>query len=180
MVAAFGFGFSFWLHQWRIPHRMCRFYLLLAGAVEERQGISIPYPSPTPLLTPWGIRCGGASLLPRVWDNLVSLYPVQIVNPHFDVSFGCCVFGLKSLAFQLGCPAGIVRFSLLDGKKTLLEWLCSFVFWITANREIVPISLDASPFHQCCRVQKCYKTAFVRLKLQENGHPIQDKSSCVK
>ena len=45
---------------------MCRFYLLLAGAVEERQGISIPYPSPTPLLTPGGIRCGGAFWLPRL------------------------------------------------------------------------------------------------------------------
>ena len=36
------------------------------GAVEERQGISIPYPSPTPLLTPLGIRCGGAFWLPRL------------------------------------------------------------------------------------------------------------------
>ena len=25
-------GLSFLLHQWGIPHRMCRFYLLLAGA----------------------------------------------------------------------------------------------------------------------------------------------------
>ena len=39
-------------HQCGIPHRMCRFYLLLAGAVGKRQGIAIPYPSPTPLLTP--------------------------------------------------------------------------------------------------------------------------------
>ena len=60
VVAAFCFGFSFWLHQWGIPYRFCRFYLLLAGAVGKRQGISIPYPSPTPLLTPLGIRCGGA------------------------------------------------------------------------------------------------------------------------
>ena len=66
VVAAFGFGFSFWLHQGRIPHRFCRFYLLLAGAVGKRQGISIPYPSPTPLLTPLGIRCGGAFWLPRL------------------------------------------------------------------------------------------------------------------
>ena len=52
---------------------MCRFYLLLAGAVEERQGISIPYPSPTPLLTPGGIRCGGAYLLPR-WTGIWIAY----------------------------------------------------------------------------------------------------------
>ena len=32
--------------------------------------------------------------------DIGSLYPVQIFNPHFDVSFGCLVFGLRSLAFQ--------------------------------------------------------------------------------
>ena len=53
-VTALGLWVLYWLHQWGIPHRMCRFYWLLAGAVEERQGISIPYPSPTPLLTPLG------------------------------------------------------------------------------------------------------------------------------
>ena len=58
-VTALGLWVLYWLHQCGIPHRMCRFYWLLAGAVEERQGISIPYPSPTPLLTPGGIRCGG-------------------------------------------------------------------------------------------------------------------------
>ena len=61
-VTALGLWVLYWLHQWGIPHRMCRFYWLLAGAVEERQGISIPYPSPTPLLTPLGIRCGGVDV----------------------------------------------------------------------------------------------------------------------
>ena len=32
--------------------------------------------------------------------DIGSLYPVQIVNPHFDISFGCFVFGLKLFAFQ--------------------------------------------------------------------------------
>ena len=32
--------------------------------------------------------------------DIVSLFPVQIFNPHFDVMFGCLVFGLGSLAFQ--------------------------------------------------------------------------------
>ena len=47
--------------------------------------------------------------------------------------------------------------------------------WITADRAIVPISLDASPFHQLRRVQECWKNAFVQLKLQENGYSIQAK-----
>ena len=32
--------------------------------------------------------------------DIGSLYPVQTVHRHFDVSIGCFVFGLKSLAFQ--------------------------------------------------------------------------------
>ena len=65
-VTALGLWVLYWLHQWGIPRHTCRFYLLLAGAVEERQGIAIPYPSPTPLLTPLGIHCGGALWLPRL------------------------------------------------------------------------------------------------------------------
>ena len=65
-VTALGLWVLYWLHQWGIPRHTCRFYWLLAGAVGKRQGISIPYPSPTPLLTPGGIRCGGAYLLPRL------------------------------------------------------------------------------------------------------------------
>ena len=98
--SAFGLWGLYWLHQCGIPHRMCRFYLLLAGAVGKRQGIAIPYPSPTPLLTPGGIRCGGAYWLPRAYRDLVNLYPVQVAHPHFDISFGGIVFGLGLLAFQ--------------------------------------------------------------------------------
>ena len=91
VVAAFCFGFSFWLHQWGIPYRSCRFYLLLAGAVGKRQGISIPYPSPTPLLTPLGIRCGGAYLLPRAYRDIVSLCPVLSLLPSSEYGLAVCV-----------------------------------------------------------------------------------------
>ena len=79
---------------------MCRFYLLLAGAVEERQGISIPYPSPTPLLTPMGIRCGGAYLRPQVWGNLGIRYPVLSLLASSEYGLVLCV------------RAGIVRVSV--------------------------------------------------------------------
>ena len=46
---------------------------------------------------------------------------------------------------------------------------------ITADRAISTISLEASPFHQLHRAKEYRKKAFVRLKLQENGHPIQYK-----
>ena len=79
---------------------MCRFYLFLAGAVGKRQGISIPYPSPTPLLTPGGYPLRRGILAAAVDRDLVSLYPVQVAHRHFDISFGCCVFGLGLFAFQ--------------------------------------------------------------------------------
>ena len=115
VVAAFGLFLMYWLHRGGIPHRMCRFYWFLAGAVEERQGISIPYPSPTPLLTPWGIRCGGAYLLPRAYTHLGFLCPVQTVHPHFDVSFWCLVFGLRSFAFQKITPGICRSFFIIGG-----------------------------------------------------------------
>ena len=41
-------------------------------------------------------------------------------------------------------------------------WRFAVVYrWITADRAISTISLDASPFHQICRVQKYRKKAFV-------------------
>ena len=98
--AAFCCGCLYWFHQWRIPRHTCRFYLLLAGAVEERQGIAIPYPSPTPLLTPLGNPLRRGISAAAVDRDIGSLYPVQTVHPHFDVMFGCFVFGLKSFAFQ--------------------------------------------------------------------------------
>ena len=45
-VTALGLWVLYWLHQWGIPRHTCRFYWLLAGAVEERQGIC---ESPIPL-----------------------------------------------------------------------------------------------------------------------------------
>ena len=66
------------------------------------------------LLTP-GDPLRRGILAAAVDRDIGSLYPVQTVCPHFDISFGCFVFGLRSFAFQLGCPAGIARFSLLGG-----------------------------------------------------------------
>ena len=45
--------------------------------------------------------------------------------------------------------------------------LCSFDarFLITADRDFVPISLDASPFHQIGRAEPYWKKAFVRFRL---------------
>ena len=113
-VTALGLWVLYWLLQCRIPHRMCRFYWLLAGAVGKRQGISIPYPSPTPLLTPGGSAAAGhdccRGLMP-ILDSGIRCYCYSPVPNFVQLS----VFGLVSFAFQSGCPACIARFSLLGG-----------------------------------------------------------------
>ena len=101
--AALGLWFLFWFHQGRIPFRMCRFYCCLAAHQRTKEKDSAEPLSSilwTPPPHPGDVRCGGAYLLPRAYTNLGFLCPVQTVHPHFDVSFGCFVFGLRSLAFQ--------------------------------------------------------------------------------
>ena len=83
---------------------------------------------------------------------------MQTVHPHFDMMFGCFVFGLKSLAFQKITVGFDRSFFIGGGMDCSFLRLRGVLLWsivgITADRAIVPISLDASPFHQLCRVQK--------------------------
>ena len=139
----------------------------------------IPYPSPTPLLTPGGIRCGGAYWLPRAYRDIGSLYPVQTVHPHFDVSIGCFVFGLGLFAFQK-ITLGLCRSFFIGGgigcSCLRLRWVLPWsIVELPLTATFLPILYSASPFHQCCRVEEYRKNAFVRLKLQENGYSIQSK-----
>ncbi len=121
---AFCCGRLFCFHQCGIPRHTCRFYWLLAGAVGKRQGISIPYPSPTPLLTSGESAAAGKCRLPRVYRDLVSLYPVQTVCPHFDISIGCLVFGLGLFAFQW-ISLGLYRTFFIGGGWTVHS--CGYV-----------------------------------------------------
>ena len=51
-------------------------------------------------------------------------YPVQIFNPHFDVVFGCFVFGLRSLAFQKISLGICLSFFIIGWKKDAvrMDW----------------------------------------------------------
>ena len=95
--------FSFWLHQGGIPRHTCRFYCCLAAHQRTRKKDSAEPSFPilwTPPHPPGEIRCGGAYLLPRAYRDIGFRYPVQIAHRHFDISFGCLVFGLGLFAFQ--------------------------------------------------------------------------------
>ena len=147
-VTAFGLWFLFWLHQWGIPHRMCRFNCSLRGHQRTKEMDSAePLSSMEPRLrgsldstsSPRGIRCGGAYLLPRVWGNIVSLYPVQVDNPQFRMlcSYLCSalyrsrfsrVVGLWSHVFHywgegLFVPAATLGFAMV------YSWICADRDW---------------------------------------------------
>ena len=117
--SAFGFGISFWLHQRGIPHRMCRFYYCLAAHQRTRKKDSAEPSFPilwTPPHPPGGIRCGGKMYAAAVDRDIGSCIQVQTAYPHFDISFGCFVFGLRSLAFQK-ILLGICRSFFIIGWK---------------------------------------------------------------
>ena len=54
----------------------------------------------TPPPHPWGDPLRRGILAAAVDRDIGFRYPVQVDHPHFDISFGCFVFGLKSFAFQ--------------------------------------------------------------------------------
>ena len=48
----------------------------------DSAGVPLLYPLDSNS-SPWGIRCGGALLLPRAWDNIGSCIQVQVAYPQF-------------------------------------------------------------------------------------------------
>ena len=126
----FALGVCIGFSQCGIPHRTCRFYLLLAGAVGKRQGISIPYPSPTPLLTPGVSAAAGHDCcrgLMSILDSGIRCCRYSPVPNIVQLS----VFGSVSFAFQSGCPAWIVRFSLLVGEIVRTCGYVWFCYWLS-------------------------------------------------
>ena len=122
---------------------MCRFYCCLAAHQRTRKKDSAEPSFPilwTPPHPPGVIRCGGAFWLPRAYRDIGSLYPVQVDHRHFDVSFGCLVFGLRSLAFQK-ITVGLCRsFFIIGGMDCSCLRLRGVMLWIfvgiTADRAI--------------------------------------------
>ena len=69
----------------------------------------------------------------------------------------------------------VVRFSLVVEKKTLLEWLGSFVFGLPLTAKWHQFRMVQAPFTKYAGCKNIVKNAFVQLVLQENGYPIQYK-----
>ena len=82
---------------------MCRFYCCLAAHQRTRKKDSAEPSFPilwTPPHPPGGYPLRRGTLAAAVDREIVSLYPVQVAYPHFDISFGGIVFGLGLFAFQ--------------------------------------------------------------------------------
>ena len=115
---------------------------------------------------------------------------MQVDNRQFRMLCSYLCSGLGCSRFSRFCWALGVRFSLLVGWAVRACGYGRYCYGLSLElprnvlrrltRAISPISYAASPFHQICRVQKCCKTAFVRLKLQENGYPIQSESLTIQ
>ncbi len=93
---ALGFGCLFWLHQGGIPHRMCRFYLLLAGAPKDEGeglcGASLLHPLDS-TSSPRGNPLRRGIFAAAVDRDIGFRYPVQIAYPQFRIWFGCLCSG---------------------------------------------------------------------------------------
>ena len=174
-------------HQCGIPHRMCRFYLLLAGAPKDEgeglcgapllHGTTLAWFTGLHLLTP-GNPLRRGILAAAVDRDIGSLYPVQTVHPHFDVVFGCFVFGLKLFAFQKITPGICLSFFIGGGCTVRSCGYGRFCYGLSLGLPLtapfLPISLDASPFHQLCWVEE-YRKKRVRAACASRkwvSHPV--------
>ena len=100
---AFGFGCLYWLHQWGIPYRTCRFYCCLAAHQRTRKKDSAEPSFPilwTPPHPPGESAAAGKCRLPRVYTNLGIWYQVLSLLASFEYCAAFCV------------RAGIVRVSV--------------------------------------------------------------------
>ena len=61
------------------------------GRLERDRGFSNPLSLSNTSPDPWGIRCGGALLLPRAYRDLVSLCPVLSLLPSSEFCTAICV-----------------------------------------------------------------------------------------
>ena len=70
------------------------------GRLKRDRGFANPLSLSNTSPDPFGDPLRRGILAAAVDRDIGSLYPVQTVCPHFDISFGCLVFGLGLFAFQ--------------------------------------------------------------------------------
>ena len=134
----------------------------------------IPYPSPTPLLTPWGDPLRRGTLAAAVDRDIGFRYPVLSLIPSSEFCSAFCVrAGIARVS--VGLPSLYRTFFIIGGgDRSYLRLRGVFAMFfrrICADRDIVPISLCASPFHQICRVKESCKTRSCSRNFKKTGIP---------
>ena len=103
-------------------------------------------------------------------------YPVQVDHPHFDISFGCFVFGLKLFAFQkisLGFGRTFFIGGGMDCSFLRLRGVLIWIFvGITADRAISSNFVWCKPISPNWLGRTIMEKAFVRLRLLMFWYPI--------
>ena len=101
--------------------RSCRFYHSSPGRLRRMRDWgpytllrNHPYPEPR---TAWFTACGGVDSAAAGLQGYSLCNSGAVACRHFDISFGCFVFRLVSLAFQSGCLAYIACFSFVLMEK---------------------------------------------------------------
>ncbi len=135
------FGFSFWLHQGRIPHRTCRFHCCLAAHQRTKEMDSAGVPLLYPLdsnSSPWGYPLRRGTLAAAVDRDLGFRYPVLSLLPSSEFCAAICVrlcIARVSVGL-LGCGRSFFIIGGMDCSFLRLRgvWLWSIVgFALTAN-----------------------------------------------
>ena len=90
---------------------------------------------------------------------------MQVARRHFDVVFGCFVFGLGLFAFQSVLFCLYRSFFIIGWKKDAVCTALTHVFGLPLTATIASIMSGASPFHQIGWAEPYCKKAFVRLRL---------------
>ena len=70
------------------------------GRLKRDRGFANPLSLSNTSPDPFGDPLRRGMTAAAVDRDIVSFIPVQVAYPHFDVSFGCLVFGLGLFAFQ--------------------------------------------------------------------------------
>ena len=95
---AYGFCSGFTRGEYHIA--LVDFIYSSRGRLERDRGFANPLSLSNTSPDPWRCPLRRGISAAAVDRDIGFRYPVQVAHPHFDVSFGCFVFGLRSLAFQ--------------------------------------------------------------------------------
>ena len=87
------------------------------GRLERDRGFANPLSLSNTSPDPFGDPLRRGITATAVDRDIGFRYPVQTVCPHFDMTFGCFVFGLKAFAFQKISLGWYFSFFIIGWKK---------------------------------------------------------------